>query len=783
MRIFLNFILFIFVLAPLGNAQLPWNMVEIGHLPNDSTSSGVPILSNDIWAYVDSSGTEYALLGKQNGLSIVSLATPSQPVELHFLPGNNSNWRDIKTAGDYAYVCNESGGGLKIIDLSGLPDTVIYQDTLLVGIETAHNLWVEGERLYVCGSPTFNGGIGIFSLLDPANPALLGQYPLRYVHDIYVRDSIGYAAEIDNGFLTIIDLSDPTSLSILGQTTYPNALTHNTWLNDASTVCFTTDELSAAYIKAWDISDPSNITLLDQIRSSVNEERGVPHNVHVKDDWLITSYYSDGIHLTDAARPNNLVEVGYFPARSSVWGAYPYLPSGLVLASDIRAGLSVLQPTYERAAYLEGNITDQSTGAALSDVSIKFENNDLSASSLTNGDYAIGAILNGTFDVRFSSYGYTSELRTVSLQQGVLTVEDVALTPAAELGTVYMYLSDSLTGVGITNGKILVKERYTGTSFLYKNGEDAAPFEGLYQGEYEVFAGVWGHITRRWLLNLTPGVSDIQLRLLPGYYDDFLFENDWFTLSNTLPGSWELSVPLVGYINDSLASPAGDILTDFGEKAYMTQNSNPDGSTIGVRNGWVSLESPLMNLSDYNDPVIHFHYWFCGLGFAFGQGFATTDSMQVILAGQSGSAVLTEYSGYQPFWQTDSFRVADFLPNDSVFQVIFTTANVEVSQTVEALIDQFWVKEGPTINTAIRSAEPDQLEAYPNPTDGKLRLVWQDGSLFEGKISVYDSRGSKLSSDISPAGTLRLPYPDGIYWLVYLDKRGVRRSRKIVLLR
>ncbi|MEL7533950.1 MAG: choice-of-anchor B family protein [Bacteroidota bacterium] len=783
MRRFFNLIVFFFVLLPLGNAQSPWNLVEIGHLANDSTASGLPIRSNDIWAYVDSAGTEYALLGKQDGLSIISLLDPTQPVELHYLPGNNSIWRDIKTAGDYAYVCNESGGGLKIIDLSGLPDTVVYQDTMIAGIETAHNLWIEGERLYVCGSPTFSGGIGIFSLADPANPLLLGQYPLRYVHDIYVRDSIGYAAEIDDGLLTIIDLSDPMALSILGQTTYPNALTHNTWLNDASTVCFTTDELSSAYISAWDISDPGNITLLDRIRSSVNEGRGMPHNAHVLNDWLISSYYRDGIHLSDAARPNNLVEVGYFPARGSVWGAYPYLPSGLVLASDIWAGLSVLQANYERAAYLEGNISDLATGQALNDVSIEFETEELETKSLLNGDYAIGSVINGSFDVRFSSYGYTSEVRTVNLQQGVLTIEDVALTPAPELGTVYMYLSDSLTGAGITNGTILVEDRFTDATFIYKEGEDAAPFNGLYEGQYEIYAGAWGHITRKWELTLTAGETDVQLRLLPGYYDDFLFEYDWLLLSSTLPGSWERSVPLVGLINDSIVSPAADIDTDLGDFAFMTQNSAPDGSTVGVRNGWVSLESPLMNLSTYNDPVIHFHYWFCGLGFAFGQGFATTDSMQVILAGQSGSAVLAEYSGYMPYWQQDSFRVADFLPNDSIFQVIFTTANVEVSQTVEALVDQFWVKEGPISSTAIDASFEPLLEIYPNPSQGSLQIRWQDGQPFSDEYQIFDLQGKALRSERSPSGRLHLDLANGIYHLVFQDKGGVRRSQKIVILR
>ena len=42
------------------------------------------------------------------------------------------------------------------------------------------------------------------------------------------------------------------------------------------------------------------------------------------------------------------------------WGVYPWLPSGLIIASDIEEGLYVLQPNYVRGAYLEGSIRDAS---------------------------------------------------------------------------------------------------------------------------------------------------------------------------------------------------------------------------------------------------------------------------------------------------------------------------------------------------------------------------------------------------------------------------------------
>ena len=72
---------------------------------------------SDIWGYVDQLGNEYAIVGNQNGTSIVSLADPFNPVEVFFSPGANTIWRDMKVWGTTAYITNEGGNGLKIIDL------------------------------------------------------------------------------------------------------------------------------------------------------------------------------------------------------------------------------------------------------------------------------------------------------------------------------------------------------------------------------------------------------------------------------------------------------------------------------------------------------------------------------------------------------------------------------------------------------------------------------------------------------------------------------------------
>ena len=303
----------------------------------------------------------------------------------------------------------------------------------------AHNIYQDEGFLYVVGSNQFNGGIAILRLgRDPWNPEFVGAYSQAYVHDVYVRNSQAYAAEIDNRRLRIISIGSSDSHNVLGERTYAGAFTHNTWLNDAGDVCFTTDEVGQAYIIAWDVSDPENIEELDRIRSSLSRGSAAPHNVHVINDFLVTSYYGDGVQIVDASRPHNLVEVGHFdtaPNKSTglvgCWGAYPFLPSGHILATDLSNGLFVLKPTYRRAAFFEGSVVDAVTGAVIPNVSLDLANSSspLSEVSREDGSFAIGFADEGEKRIIFSHPDYQPDTLELSLTSGEVFLQEVALAP------------------------------------------------------------------------------------------------------------------------------------------------------------------------------------------------------------------------------------------------------------------------------------------------------------------------------------------------------------------
>ena len=73
---------------------------------------------NDIWGYKADNGNEYALVGTGTGTSIVRVNDNIFGlVEVGFIPGNNSVWRDVKTYGHYMYIGTEASQGIQVVNM------------------------------------------------------------------------------------------------------------------------------------------------------------------------------------------------------------------------------------------------------------------------------------------------------------------------------------------------------------------------------------------------------------------------------------------------------------------------------------------------------------------------------------------------------------------------------------------------------------------------------------------------------------------------------------------
>ncbi|MCB0276290.1 MAG: choice-of-anchor B family protein [Calditrichaeota bacterium] len=344
MRFFVRAVALLLLTASLLQAQDSLNFELIGS-SNPRSAAGY----NDCWGYVAPDGHEYALLGVNNGTSILDLADPANIQEVAFIPTSTSTWKDLKTYRHYAYVVIDAvGNGLQIIDLSDLPNSASLITTFTGnGFASSHNITIDttAGMLYAQSNST----IRIIDLSDPLVPVEVGSIPLSGTHDVFAQNGRLYISEGFSSTFGIYDVSDPANPQLLTRITTPSfGYSHCAWANHDDTILITSEELPVAMtVKVWDMSDINNVFLRGEYIASAT---GRPHNVHIEGHFAFISHYWDGIRVVDFSDPDNPVEVaGYdtYPAPGAnfegCWGAYPHFPSRKVLASDRSTGLYVFQ--------------------------------------------------------------------------------------------------------------------------------------------------------------------------------------------------------------------------------------------------------------------------------------------------------------------------------------------------------------------------------------------------------------------------------------------------------
>jgi choice-of-anchor B domain-containing protein len=413
------------LLAPTVLSAQIQTLQKLGQLSFNTTCAGV-------WHYVDNSGNEYALLGNGDGLVIVDVNDPANPTVLHTVPAASSLWREVKTYGQYAYAGTEGGGGITIVDLSGLPATYNAKtytgDGLIAGqLNSSHTVQVFGDYLYAFGT---NIGTVICSLGDPWNPTYVGTYDDFYVHDGTVRNDTLWSSEIFNGQFSVVDITNKANPVVTASYPTPGLFNHNGWFSDDGKYFYTTDEYNNTPLGVFDVSDMNNITLVNTYYNDTMPDKEV-HNVRVFNDYLINPSYGSQLTIVDAARPLNLIEIARYTTGAFLcWDASPYLPSGNIIATDMDGEFYVFAPYYQRACYLEGKVTNSVTGLPILNADARILTTTANDSTDLLGDYRTGYPTAGTFSVEFSATGYNPKtINGVVLTNGNVTVLDVTLDP------------------------------------------------------------------------------------------------------------------------------------------------------------------------------------------------------------------------------------------------------------------------------------------------------------------------------------------------------------------
>jgi hypothetical protein len=464
------------------------------------------------------------------------------------------------------------------------------------------------------------------------------------------------------------------------------------------------------------------------------------------------------------------------------------LPSGTIVVSNIDEGLFVFSPTYVRACYLEGIVTDSITGNPINAALVEILTTSATENTKISGDYATGIPSpGGTYSVRYSKPGYiTKVISGLTLSAGLVTMQDVELSPIASFA-----LTGQVVEQGTSNGIANANVRITSATFDFQTTADASgnfTLPAVYADNYQLTGGKWGYITNcSQSQSINASTSGITIELTKGYYDDFTFDFGWTVNGTATVGAWERGEP-VGTMNNTFQSnPEVDDATDCFDQAFITGNGGGAAGDNDVDGGYTLLKSPYFDLTSYTDAYLDYSRWF----YTGGGSGTLNDSLNIYISNNS-TTVRLEFANSATVsnsnWVYRTFDVSTYItPTDSM-RLIIRTADNAPGHLVEAGFDKFLISEGPT-GISESTLFNAGLKAYPNPFTNQVTIAYNltssivsNPSLIvtdvAGRIVVSQNIGQNVGSIV-----LNPDLSEGVYFVRIANGTELSSPVKIIKLK
>jgi len=662
---------------------------QIDLRPSESTS--------DIWGYYDGA-TYLALQGSYSGTIFVDVTDPYNPVEVGFVAGPNSSWRDIKTYQNYAYIVTEGAGplaGMQIVDLSD-PLNPTLVNTYSTNFVTTHNIWIDPDRGHAWLVGT-DQGTRILDLSDPVNPVELGSYVASYVHDIYVKDNIAFMSKIFNGVHDIRDATNPPSLPLLSSWSTPDNFTHNSWPNEDFSLLVTSDEEEpGGHLTVYDISNPNSTP--PKLSEYIPNAASLIHNAFFDDipgaNRVVMSHYALGVRYVDLQRPSMPVELGSYDTRSSTdsgfsgcWGVYPFDPRGYIYASDIQSGLFVFELAPSGGA-LTGIVRDAATQLEIAGASVLSLSDSALFSTNTRGEFG-GYVDAGSVVVRVTAPGYQSKVvaaGTMTLGGGVDTEIDLLPLPTATITGTAVSSTDQVPIQGAVVSVIDTTQSAT------TDASGAFTINDVAIGQRVVSVDSTGFAGDETTVELYTGeVENVAFTLAPALNDDLETDTGWTVdpADTAITGNWVRNDP--NGTADGSVNPEDDHTPPPGVKAYFTgqgiagERTNPE--IQDVDGGTTRLLSPVVDLSGQANATFCYHRWFSNNAGALSGG-----TMRVEVSDDAGSTWTTVelLNTNANHWIGVEIQLSDYISINDQFQARFSCeaiVDMDQQRILECAID------------------------------------------------------------------------------------------------
>ncbi len=421
---------------------------------------------NDIWGWEDPQGNEYAIMGLFDQVVFYNV-TRREIIFRHNDPcGQGGIWRDFKTLNGYAYAvteCSGAGRGIRIFDMTNLPDRVRYVgQRATTPFTNWHNIAIDTTSGLIYLASQNNG----FRILDPSvnpeNPTQRG-FGSTGCHDLYVDNDTAWVCEAFDPFWSIWDCTDPDNPVRVRTISVPNpGFVHQIWVSKDRRFAVTTEETAFKTVKVWDIADLDNIQLVGNYLAPSN----LAHNAFVglDDTTVIVAHYESGMAAFDVSNLSNPVEVDRFdtwpatesPGFSGAWGAFPYTSSGKIFGSNVSGDLFIFAPAGIKADTTIGpaplTVDFEGTGCNATSFAWDFDDGGSASTQDVLYTYNEAGLYSPSLDVTRSNGTFTEELTNFIIAHAE-TLSVASSEFAADLGqsfVVPVVLAQHIPAIGYT---------------------------------------------------------------------------------------------------------------------------------------------------------------------------------------------------------------------------------------------------------------------------------------------------------------------------------------------
>ena len=237
---------------------------------------------------------------------------------------------------------------------------------------------------------------------------------------------------------------------------------------------------------------------------------------------------------------------------------------------------------------------------------------------------------------------------------------------------------------------------------------------------------------------------------------------DWGEWDTGVPGDiattgqWEINIP-IGSFDDptdfsTVVAPYYEHTGgEFGELCFLTGQSANFDDGVGandVDGGHTTLRSPIIDLTDYDTPVMSYWRWYVNApatGANPGQ-----DWWQVQISDDGGSSwmFLEETRTQDISWRRNAFRVEDYLEVNDQFRIqmvvsdsIWEGLNLNGGSLIEAAVDDIFLWDLDIVSVEEQEAALPQWSIYPNPSDQSVHLNFEFNASSNVEVEVINALG------------------------------------------